>query len=61
MNDTKKRTRTPKQLTMQEVFDQFCGLDLKEQVALSKDLQVVIDKKKVALQEQIELINSYGQ
>jgi hypothetical protein len=58
MTDIKKRTRAPKQLTAEEVFNGFSGLDLGYQVALIKDFQTVIDKKKVVLQEQIELINA---
>lgn len=58
MNDTKKRTRAPRQLSASDLLMQLEKLPLSEVVAIFTSLKKTIDDKKKALQEQIELINT---
>jgi hypothetical protein len=63
MNDVKEkqtRTRTPKQLTAQEIMTHLEKLPLKDQLTVLHDLRGLIDDRKKSLQEDIELINGGG-
>jgi hypothetical protein len=58
MTETKKRTRAPKQLTMEQIVNGARLLHLSDKVDLFKDLKERIETEKKAMQEQIELINA---
>lgn len=58
MNDIKKRTRAPKQLSAADIVMQINILPLDQKVAVFTELKKRIEDEKKAMQEQIELINA---
>lgn len=57
MTETKKRQRAPKQLTKEQLLEQFRKLELKEQIGFIQNCNEVIDLKKRSIESELELIN----
>jgi hypothetical protein len=57
MTDTKQqRTRTPKQLTVEQIYQQLSGIPLSDKVSVYTALKNDIENERAALQESLKLI-----
>jgi hypothetical protein len=56
MTDTKTRTRTPKQLTVEQIYQQLSSLSLSDKVSVYTALKTGIENERAALQESLKLI-----
>jgi hypothetical protein len=56
MTDTKQRTRTPKQLTVEQIYQQLSSLSLSDKVSVYTALKTGIENERAALVESLKLI-----